>query len=66
MKICVFSRSVPVHSFGGMEKHCWSVSVGFSKKGHIVKLITTSHPQGKEYEKINSNFILLPCLVSFK
>jgi glycosyltransferase involved in cell wall biosynthesis len=56
MKICVFSRSVPVHSFGGMEKHCWSVSVGFSKKGHIVKLITTSHPQGKEYEKINSNF----------
>jgi len=56
MKICVFSRSVPVHSFGGMEKHCWGVSVGFSKKGHIVKLITTSHPQGKEYEKINSNF----------
>jgi glycosyltransferase involved in cell wall biosynthesis len=56
MKICVFSRSVPVHSFGGIEKHCWSVSVGFSKKGHIVKLITTSHPQGKEYEKINSNF----------
>jgi glycosyltransferase involved in cell wall biosynthesis len=56
MKICVFSRSIPVHSFGGMEKHCWSVSVGFSKKGHIVKLITTSHPQGKEYEKINSNF----------
>ena len=56
MKICVFSRSVPVHSFGGMEKHCWSVSVGFSKKGHIVKLITTSHPRGKEYEKINSNF----------
>ena len=56
MKICIFSRSVPVHSSGGMEKHCWSVSIGFSKKGHIVKLITTSHSQGKEYEKINSNF----------
>ncbi len=56
MKICVFSRSIPVHSIGGMENHCWSVCLGFSKKGHNVKLITTAHPQGKEYEKINSNF----------
>jgi len=56
MKICVFSRSIPVHSSGGMENHCWTVCLGFSKKGHNVKLITTGHPQGKEYEKINSNF----------
>ena len=56
MKICVFSRSIPVHSIGGMENHCWSVCLGFSKIGHNVKLITTAHPQTKEYEKINSNF----------
>ncbi len=56
MKICVFSRSIPVHSIGGMENHCWTVCVSFSQKGHKVTLITTSHPQDIEHQIVNDNF----------
>ncbi|MCX7956695.1 MAG: glycosyltransferase family 4 protein [Endomicrobia bacterium] len=58
MKICVFSRSTPIHfASGGMEKHCFSICNGFSKYGFKVTLITTSDPDGVNvYEKINENF----------
>ncbi|MFN3966283.1 MAG: hypothetical protein ACK4JE_01110, partial [Endomicrobiia bacterium] len=55
MKICILSRSIPDHSIGGMENHCWIVANGFAIRGHKVKLITTAHPEGLEYKKINDN-----------
>ncbi len=55
MKICILSRSIPEHSIGGMEIHCWIVACVFAKREHKVKLITTSHPKGIEYKKIDKN-----------
>lgn len=50
MRICVFTRSLPVHNTGGMELHCWRVACGFAKQGHKVDIFTTSHP-GRQKEE---------------
>lgn len=58
MKICVLSRSTPLHfASGGMEKHCWIICNGFAKIGFQVSLITTAHPSEEvNYTKVNDNF----------
>jgi len=44
MRISIFSRSIPVHTVGGMELVCWNLAKQFVKKGHHVEIITTSIP----------------------
>jgi glycosyltransferase involved in cell wall biosynthesis len=48
MRICILSRSTPVHTLGGMEHHCLALSKGLIEKGHEVVLITTAHPDGMD------------------
>ncbi|MDI6736014.1 MAG: glycosyltransferase family 4 protein, partial [bacterium] len=50
MRICMLARSIPVHAKGGLEDHTMMICQGLVQKGHEVILITTQHPQGKEYE----------------
>ncbi|MEW6619341.1 MAG: glycosyltransferase family 4 protein [bacterium] len=53
MRICMLARSIPVHAKGGLEDHTMMICKGIAQKGHKVILITTQHPQGKEYEVID-------------
>jgi len=50
MKICMFARSLPAHSVGGMENHIDMLSKSLSMCGCKVDIITTAHPGGIEYE----------------
>ena len=50
MKICMFARSLPAHSTGGMELHIETLSTELIKKGIEVTIITTLNPLGIEYE----------------
>ncbi len=45
MKICIFSRSLPVHRMGGMELHTEIIMKGLADRGHGVTVITTKHPE---------------------
>ncbi len=47
----MMSRAVQAHGKGGMEDHIKMLTDGLSAKGNDVTIITTRHPEGKEYEK---------------
>ncbi|MEW6614149.1 MAG: glycosyltransferase family 4 protein [Thermodesulfobacteriota bacterium] len=52
MNICIFSVVTYWHgAHGGMEVHGKLLSEGLVKKGHEVTVISTRHPEGKEYEE---------------
>jgi glycosyltransferase involved in cell wall biosynthesis len=52
MNICIFSIVTYWHgAHGGMEVHGKLLSEGLVKKGHEVTIISTRHPEGKEYEE---------------
>lgn len=53
MRICMLARSIPTHAKGGLEDHTMMICKGLVQKGHEVTIITTQHPQGKEYEVID-------------
>lgn len=54
MNICVFSIVTYWHGLrGGMEIHGKLLSEGLAKRGHEVTIISTRHPEGKEYEEID-------------
>jgi len=54
MNICVFSIVTYWHGVnGGMEIHGKILCEGLVKRGHEVTIISTRHPDGKEYEEIN-------------
>ena len=54
MKICFFSIVTYWHgSRGGMDLHGKHLLEGLSKRGHKITVISTKHPNGKEYEEIN-------------
>lgn len=54
MKICCFSIVTYWHGIkGGMEVHGKLLSEGLAKKGHQVSVISTRHPEGKEFEEKN-------------
>ena len=54
MNICVFSRQTFWQGVkGGMELHGKFLSEGMIDKGNQVSVITTKHPSGKIFEKIN-------------
>ena len=46
MRICMFTKALPIHIVGGMEMHIESLVNGLIKKGHHVTIITGPHPQG--------------------
>lgn len=52
MKICLITRSLPVHRSGGMETITWDLACGLSRRGHGVHVLTTAHPKGRDFEKI--------------
>ncbi len=54
MRICVFSIVTYWHGLkGGMDLHGKHLLKRLAGKGHEVIVISTRHPSGKEYEKIN-------------
>ncbi|MFH1564188.1 MAG: glycosyltransferase family 4 protein [Nitrospirota bacterium] len=53
MRICMLARSIPAHAKGGLEDHTMMICQGLVQKGHEVTMITTQHPQGKEYEVVD-------------
>jgi glycosyltransferase involved in cell wall biosynthesis len=54
MKICIFSIVTYWHGVkGGMEIHGKILCEGLVKRGHKVTIISTRHPDGKEYEEVN-------------
>ncbi len=50
MKICLLTRSLPVHQAGGLESHTADLARGLTAKGHTVHIITSAHPEGKKRE----------------
>ena len=53
MKICILTRSLPIHRTGGLETHTWDLATGLVRKNHTVHIITSAHPEGKESDRIN-------------
>jgi len=54
MNICLFSIVTYWHGVkGGMEIHGKILCEGLVKRGHKVTIISTRHPDGKEYEEVN-------------
>ena len=54
MNICLFSIVTYWHGIkGGMENHGKILCEGLVKRGHEVTVISTRHPDGKEYEEVN-------------
>ena len=54
MKICLITRSLPVHRSGGMETITWDLACGLSRGGHGVHILTTAHPKGRDFEKFEN------------
>lgn len=53
MNICVFSIVTYWHGLrGGMEIHGRNLLERLSEKGHKISVISTKHPEGKEFEEI--------------
>jgi glycosyltransferase involved in cell wall biosynthesis len=50
MRVCLVSRIVPVHAFGGMQDHAVDLVSGLASAGHDVEVITGRHPEGHEEE----------------
>jgi len=49
----MFVRSLPPHAVGGLEYHTQKLTEGLARCGQEISIITTAHPEGKEYEKVN-------------
>jgi len=52
MKICILTRSLPVHRTGGLETHTWDLAWGLTQRGCDVLILTSRHPEGLEEEAI--------------
>lgn len=53
MNICMLSRIMPVHESGGMQYNTLNLGKSLVKQGHMVTILTTSHPHNinKDYIK---------------
>ncbi len=51
MKICILTRSLPVHRTGGLETHTWELARGLVRRGRDVFILTTAHPDGRPSEE---------------
>jgi glycosyltransferase involved in cell wall biosynthesis len=52
MKICLVSRSIPIHVPGGFEKYIFDVAFGLTRRGHEVHVITKRLPKDRVGEEI--------------
>ncbi len=50
----MLSRSLKSHTIGGMEYHIDILTRGLAERGHSVRMVTTSHPDGKKSETIDN------------
>ncbi len=50
LHICMFARILPAHAPGGMQDHVLALSTGLAQRGHRVVILTTSRPDGVEFE----------------
>jgi glycosyltransferase involved in cell wall biosynthesis len=50
MRVCIVTRSAPVHAIGGMEDHTRDLATGLAAAGHEVDVFTSRHPDGVEEE----------------
>lgn len=50
MKICILTRSLPVHQAGGLESHTADLARGLAARGHTIHIITSAHPEAKRSE----------------
>jgi L-malate glycosyltransferase len=44
MNICLLTRSLPYHQFGGLETHTITLAQGLVNRGHKITIITSSQP----------------------
>lgn len=59
MKICAFSRVLPLHGRGGMQDHVFDLASGLANRGHSVILVSTQDPKDPGrlvVKQINENF----------
>jgi glycosyltransferase involved in cell wall biosynthesis len=54
MRICIVTRSAPVHGIGGMQDHTRDLAVGCTRAGHDVTVITARHPRYLEEELVDN------------
>jgi glycosyltransferase involved in cell wall biosynthesis len=47
MNILCFSRSLPCHSIGGMQRVAWDLATGLADRGHHVTIMTTATADGR-------------------
>jgi glycosyltransferase involved in cell wall biosynthesis len=47
MNILCFSRSLPCHSIGGMQRVAWDLATGLADRGNHVRIITTAAADGR-------------------
>lgn len=68
MKICTVSRVMPSHLKGGMQDHVFDLARGLALRGHRVRVLSTSHPDGRRQEEPVSGFTVhyLPDTESMK
>jgi len=46
MRVCIVTRSAPLHAIGGMEDHTRDLATGLVAAGHEVDVLTSRHPDG--------------------
>lgn len=52
MRICIVTRSGPMHRIGGMEDHARDLATELVRAGHEVEVITARHPEGAAEEVV--------------
>lgn len=60
MNICILSRALPSHRFGGLESHTISLAKGIAKKGHLVYILTTNLQKSLSEIETASNLEIIP------
>lgn len=60
MNICILSRALPYHGFGGLESHTISLAKGIALKGHFVYILTTSLQKPLSEVETLSNLEIIP------
>lgn len=50
MRVCILTKVTLAHSMGGMQVHCHLLARGLARRGHMITIVTTAHPNGVEEE----------------
>ena len=55
LKICILVRALPIHIWGGQEKHTITLAKALAKAGNEIHIVTSAHPEGIDF--IEKDFI---------